>query len=158
MNPEQLLEHVIRPTLNYLGCGGWAAEQLVLGTAAVESGFSALRQYGGGPAMGIYQMEPASESDIHQNFLRYKDDLRRKVDKMVIRGASPHMDNLIGNLFYATAMCRLQYYRQPYALPPAGDIDALGAYWKRFYNTHLGAGTKEKFVNSWDYFSLIRLF
>jgi hypothetical protein len=29
---------------------------------------------------------------------------------------------------------------------PVGDVDALGAYWKRHYNTRLGRGTVERFV------------
>ena len=45
--------------------GGEAARQLILRTGAAESGYQTRRQYGGGPARGFWQMEPATEEDIH---------------------------------------------------------------------------------------------
>jgi len=34
-------------------------------------------------------------------------------------------------------------------LPQAGDLAAMAAYWKKFYNTPLGAGKPEQFVAKW---------
>ena len=48
---------------------------------------------------------------------------------------------LVRNLAYATAICRVRYARVPGALPAAHDIDGLAAYWKAHYNTALGKGT-----------------
>ena len=56
---------------------------------------------------------------------------------------------MIGNLYYAAAMARVHYLRRPEALPPAGDVEALGQYWKNFYNTFLGKGTVEEFVENY---------
>lgn len=155
MNPGQLLEHVIRPTLDYLGAGGESAERLILGTAAVESGFSEIVQVGGGPARGVFQCEPATENDIHQNFLAYRPHLNDLVDRLIVLG-TPEMDNLTGNLFYATAMCRVHYLRVPEALPDT--VDGMAEYHKQYYNTHKGKSTPEKFKQAWIYHGLENLF
>ena len=47
-------------------------------------------------------------------------------------------------------MARIHYLRVPEALPAADDVVGLAAYWKRYYNTELGAGTVEKFVESYQ--------
>jgi hypothetical protein len=51
-----------------------------------------------------------------------------------------------GNHFYAAAMCRVFYLRVPERLPQADDSAAMARYWKRYYNTHLGKGTVEGFL------------
>ena len=150
---DQLRRRVTRPTLQYLGLWSEAAEALLIGTAAQESaGGRYLHQLGGGPALGIYQMEPETHKDIWKNFLTYRADLAplvrglRSVQSPGIRAA----EEMIGNLFYATAMTRIHYFRRPEALPDAGDIPALAAYWKAHYNTVLGAGTEEEFIAAWS--------
>ena len=47
---------------------------------------------------------------------------------------------------YGAAICRLCYYRAPGALPDEGDPEGQARYWKRYYNTPLGAGTVEKYI------------
>lgn len=148
LNEEQLVELVIEPVLEHLGLDSPAATELVLNTAKAESEMEYLRQLGGGPALGIYQMEPATHDDLWENFLRFPrwKDLARRVQSLAINKGTPDSQQLIGNLYYATAMCRVHYYRVPDALPPAGDLAAQAAYWKRHYNTHLGRGTEEHFL------------
>jgi len=152
LHPPHLRELVIRPTLEQLGFWSEAAENLLMGTAAQESRMGMyLKQLGGGPALGVFQMEPATHDDIWINFVRFKPslaDLLRKVAG-VGHGRHPQADLMIGNLYYAAAMARVHYLRRPEALPPAGDVDALGQYWKNFYNTFLGKGTVEEFVENY---------
>ncbi|MFT9325008.1 MAG: hypothetical protein ABF537_12850, partial [Acetobacter sp.] len=49
---------LVSPVLGQLELGGNAAVNLLTGTALVESGLVWLRQNGGGPALGLWQMEP----------------------------------------------------------------------------------------------------
>ena len=42
------------------------------------------------------------------------------------------------------------YARVPQALPDVEDDEELAGYWKTFWNTHLGAGTVEKFLDDWN--------
>lgn len=147
INAKQLREEIIRPVLDHLDLWSLSAENLVLGTALVESRGEYLEQLGGGPALGLWQMEPATHNDIWANFLRYKSDLAAKIRELetsaeITNGAR----ELVGNLFYAAAMCRIHYRRVKQALPAADDARDLAAYWKQFYNTVQGAGTVEKAV------------
>lgn len=145
IDPQQLLLHVVRPSLQHIGLRSPAAEQLVLGTALVESRGEYVKQLGAGPALGLWQMEPATHDDIWQHFLQYRGALSACVSELttaatITQGAL----ELVGNLFYAAAMCRVHYARVREPLPAAGDAAAMARYWKQHYNTALGAGTVDK--------------
>lgn len=158
--PAHLLDDVIRPALALIGLGSAAAEQLVLGTCVTESTVgnqTFLHQGGSGPALGIAQMEPATHTDLWANVLAYKPQLRSLVEQLIpplyrpgTAGAAPAHRVLCGHLLYAAAMARLQYWRQPTALPAAGDWLAMAIYWKAHYNTALGAGTHAHFLDQLD--------
>ena len=116
----------IGPTLRRLKLYSPAAEMLLLGTAIAEStvgGETYLRQIRG-PALGIYQIEPATHDDIWRNFLAHRSKLRARV-RHVMCLAAEREGQLIWNLAYATAIARLVYYRRPDPLPPTGDIEAI---------------------------------
>lgn len=148
MDLKQLHKFVVRPTLDSLGLGGLAAERLVLGTGLTESGLQYISQIPSGIAKGIYQMEKATHDDIWENFLKYKQDLNFKVTCLRLHGSEMDgYDELAGNLYYATAMCRVHYLRAPEKLPEADDFEGMAKYWKKYYNTPLGAGRHEDFKN-----------
>ncbi|MDP2700182.1 hypothetical protein [Thalassospira sp.] len=150
INPDHLRQGIIRPVLQKLDLWSQAAENLLMGTAAQESALGTyLTQIGGGPARGIYQMEPATLDDCYTNFLDYRADLKAKVDAFL--AAQPgKSDQLATNNAYATAMCRIRYVRISAALPDASDITGLGNYWKQYYNTPLGKGTVDEFVQNYQ--------
>lgn len=145
MDPDDFRRHVIRPTLRRLKLHSDAAEALLLGTAITESGLEALVQRGGGPALGVYQVEPATHDDIWRSFLAYRPPLAARV-AMLVAGLRPSRAQLVWNLAYATAMARLVYLRRPPPLPPADDIAGLAAYWKAHFNTVAGKGVPEDFM------------
>ena len=146
LNPYQLRDLVIRPTLQRLAIWSDAAEELVLGTAIQESGLQYLQQLGGGPARGLWQMEPATHNDIWQNFLHFRTKLGLNVLGPYTR---PDPTRLVWDLAYACSMCRILYLRCSDPLPPAGDIKAQAAYWKTHFNTPLGKGTVEQYIANW---------
>lgn len=150
LNVAQFRTEIVRPTLNAIGLWSDAAETLVLGTAIQESRLTYLRQLGG-PARGLYQMEPATHDDIWNSFLDYRDDLAHRVSAL-IAPTPDSVDQLETNLVYATAMCRVKYLRASEPLPAADDIDGLGAYWKTNYNTALGKGTPEEWAANYRRF------
>ena len=79
---RDLLEWVIRPTLHALDMAGERAETLMLATALVESGGRHTRQIGGGPALGLWQMEPETHDDIYTHYLLlHRQDLQTKLKK-----------------------------------------------------------------------------
>ena len=148
--PQEFLTLIIEPVLCHLEAFSPAASQLLLGTAVHESGgLRHRRQVGGGPARSYFQMEGATHDDIWDNYLRYKSDLKAKVEALIQPGADKHHE-LEHNDNYAAAMARVHYRRVPAALPSFNDLDAQANYWKQYYNTPLGAGTPTKFKNDWN--------
>lgn len=148
---------IIRPTLQYLGQHSAAAENLMLGTIATESTVghrTSLDQNGSGPALGICQVEPDTHADIWRNWLAYRPELRARILSLcpphfVQPDGIPEHAALIGNLPYAIAIARQVYARRPEKLPPADNPRGLAEYWKAHYNTHMGAGTVEKFMQAY---------
>lgn len=146
---RNVLVNAIRPALNTLGRGGLAAEQLVLGTGIQESLLIHRQQIGGGPALGLFQMETATHNDCWENYLRYRDPLADKVKQTLDAGQQPVAETMKVNDRYAAAMCRIRYMRVSASLPAQNDITAMADYWKQHYNTPLGAGTPEEFLDKW---------
>lgn len=144
---KQFREFVIQPVLQYLHeyiPHTTAAENLLIGTASHESGLVYLHQIGGGPARGLFQMEPETEMCIWNNFLKYRVELRSLIDGLC--SARFRDNDLRANLPYQVAMARLQYWRSPLSLPAAEDVRGLARLWKIAYNTPLGRGTEEQFI------------
>lgn len=151
INLQQLQELVINPALSRLDLYSEVASNLVLGTAIQESGAGKyIHQVGGGPALGIFQMEPRTEGDLWENFIKFRPTISGALKTMLAPGRD-RTSQLITNLDYAAAMCRVHYLRARDPLPTdPNDIDALGRYWKKFYNTPLGAGKVEEFIYNWQ--------
>ncbi|QNT79169.1 hypothetical protein [Entomobacter blattae] len=74
----QLKHAIITPALATLGLASEAAINLVTGTALAESHARYVKQIND-PALGLWQMEPATHKDIWQNYLHYKPDLVAKL-------------------------------------------------------------------------------
>lgn len=126
---------VIADTLLMYGLHSPEAVALLLGTAAVESDFGTFLRQKHGPAMGAFQMEPATFFDIRdRRFMQYPVLVHCIPEKMIV------------NLQLATLMARLKYKDAPPALPPANDIEEQGRYWKKWYNSKLGKGQPEDYV------------
>lgn len=139
---DQLRLHVVRPVLQYLQLYSLAAENLVVGTAWVESRARYVHQLGTGPAESIWQIEPATRKDILESWLpaRYPGLAYRMRQLQITAPAGLNISELCGNLYFGAGLCRVFYYRVPEALPAADDPAAMAAYWKRHYNTAKGAG------------------
>lgn len=143
-------DEVIVPALNAISLYSAAAAELLLGTALQESKLVYRRQIGGGPARGLFQMEMPTHDDIFTNYLKYRSSLRNAVALLKSSPTAKAEDELTNNDVYAAAMARVLYKRAPKALPKAGDVPAMAAYWKQYYNTPLGAGTVDQYIASWS--------
>jgi len=156
MDASHLRAYVILPTLKGLDLWTPAVETLLVGTAAHESAMGKYLHQIKGPALGIYQVEPLTHFDLWSNFLKYRTGLRDKVLGMVPQRYLRHdsatgvdygaESMLMTDLAYATVIARLVYLRAPAPLPAADDLSGLAGYWKKFYNTPLGAGTENEFL------------
>ena len=158
---NQFREEIVRPVLHDLKMYSPVAENLIMGTAAQESGFTYLKQLGGGPALGMFQVEPATAEDILFRYLKGRKDLRRRFESAV-QSTPPHSidwetitiahvsERLISDLKFGVALCRLRYWMVPEGMPSrADDLPALARYYKAHYNTPLGKATEHEFLNNY---------
>ena len=139
MNSYDFLKGVIAPVLKHMDMDSPDARKLILGTAMAESNLEYLYQIGGGPALGLFQMEPTTHEDIWLNYLTHRKDIQMKlVDLCYPAKIGNGPEQLIGNHCYAAAMARIHYWRHSDPLPD--NPHDLTLYWKRLYNTPGGRG------------------
>jgi hypothetical protein len=151
IEPSHLLTEVIRPVLRHLRAHSENSELLILGTACTESDCGRWLRQIGGPALGIHQMEPATHDDIWDRFLIHRPSLMERVKYFSIcYGNGKGAEEMAGNLYYATAMCRIHYLRVPAPIPD--NLPAQAAYWKQYYNTPAGSGSVDKYISKWNQF------
>jgi len=169
LDVTQLRDEIIIPTLQTMSVerdlATDAAVELLLGTAAVESRLEAVRQYHGGPARSIYQIEPPTYFDVLHRLAIHFPSISTIVRRFQLaqcpltepaeawgwsgRPSQPRTDELIGNLWLATAIARGKYWLVTVALPAAGDREGQARYWLRWYNAG-GAGTVRKYLTAWN--------
>ena len=123
------------------------ARELIFRTGMAESGYRALEQRGGGPAVGYFQVEPATIDDTIANYVTYRQGIQTKLWSLGFDDKDSVL-RVMGSIPLQVAFCRLKYRRDRYALPPSGNLEAQGKYWKRVYNTHKGKGTVEHFMEA----------
>ena len=141
------LRSIIRTACMLINKWSPDAEELLLGTAAKESHLGALGlvQIGGGPARGIWQMEPTTEYDIWFHFLQYRDDLKKLVTAATgLTGPDPY--HLQYNPIYGAIMARLHYWRVKYPLPAAHEVRVQAEYWDVHYNKNPDKGFPSEYV------------
>lgn len=148
--------NVIRPvladmaTVTGLPLNSQGAEELLTGVACHESdGLLYVRQLGDGPALGPYQMEPATHDDLFRNFLAFRPWL-----KQAVLNFSAYSETFYGelafNAFYATACARAQFYRFSDLIPEVGDLLSQANLWKLRWNSMVGRGTVAEYIDHWN--------
>ncbi len=122
------------------------AASMIFATGMAETGYRVLKQIKG-PALGFFQMEPATCKDMWKNYIAYRPHYKSKL--LALGFDENDMDFCItSNIALQIAFCRLHYRRVPSALPKAGDIEGQAKYWKNHYNSALGKGTHEHFIQA----------
>ena len=120
------------------------AVELLMLTAAHESHLGTyIKQTGEGPALGIFQMEPTTEKDIWDNYLKYQ----YTIAEAVALCYSWHEEELMWNLKYSILMARVHYFRVSAGLPTTPEGHAK--YAKVYYNTHLGKATEAEYLEDY---------
>jgi hypothetical protein len=143
--------YVVRPALNLLSVADvrlnaeWAVNQIV-GTTKESGGLTYLLQVPNGPAIGPYQMEPATHDDIWVNYLVYQPELRAVVLKLCPLAGKGKASLMFTDMLYATLMCRIDYWRSNVPAP-ANSALALATYHKVVYNTSNGASVASEDVD-----------
>ena len=151
IHPQHLHDHVIKPACIIVD-GHYRPEvaQLMLGTAAQESHCGRfLQQLGRGPAHGIFQMEEPAFRDVWENYINYRHNLVIKLE--AIFGNRAHKYSCITtDMLSAAVMCRLDYKREPQAIPGKNNITGHANNWKAYWNSKRGKGTTEEYLNNYE--------
>ncbi len=132
---EEMRRYVIAPCLEHLDDWSLAAENLLLGTAAVESGLGDHLLNANHPGLGIYRITPEKHTQIWDQYLAFCPDLASKVRGLASQREflnHPHAE-LTTNLSYATAIAWMIYKSSEKVLPCAEDLTALASLWQQHF-------------------------
>lgn len=127
------------------------AVELLMLTAAQETHLGRYLRQVRGPAMGVFQVEPATLADLIKNYLVYRPELSTALRLMGAKGIDAEL-NMVGNLAFQICVARLIYRRVPKALPDRKDVKAMAEYWKEYWNTKLGKGTVDEAIRNYNRF------
>lgn len=144
MIAKQLREAIIRVLTKFKMQVTNNIVSMLVGTACVESECGKYIKQIKGPACGIFQIEPNTARDIIDNYINYRENLKDIHYKLY----NIHLtleENLCYNLAYSIFMCRVFYLRIKEPIPES--IVDQAKYWKKYYNTHLGKGTEQLYIN-----------
>ena len=141
---EQLAQTIaaVQERLSIVPKGSKDHVALLLETSAVESLRGIIVRQKGGPARGIFQMEPATERCtlgwLKNNFPKVHSEVMAFYDK----NKSPEW-NRTHNVPYNVAMSTVYYWRRmgDGLTDRIGTLEDRAKVWKTHYNTYLGKGS-----------------
>ncbi len=142
INEEQLF-NTVDNVVNTLG-GGEPARRLLLETASAETLMGKAIDTSWNTGIGIMQFDEIGFDDVKQRTPQSKKDLVLKAYGIDIDRVN-HTD-LRWSPLLSVIFARLKYMLVPSKIPT--NIQGRAAYWKRWYNSELGAGTIEHYVNN----------
>ena len=142
------IKKIIAWTLHRLDMHSDDAVDMIFRTGMAESGYRALEQTKG-PAIGFFQVEPDTVKDTLDNYLAYRPHIKAIIDQLGFVDSDSNM-SVMSSISLQVAFCRLKYRRDRHPLPKGGDLEAQAKYWKRVYNSELGKGTVEHFMEAND--------
>ena len=143
---------IIEPVLSKLRLYSKNAEELLVFTCAAESLGGTLLHQVKGHALGIYQMEPNTYTDIWVNYIHGRNQLATLMALHFGCNKIPPIERLIYDLHFATAMSRIHYVRVPGNIPDPKDVDGIWDYYKKHYNTEKGKAKKEDSIKKYQDF------
>jgi hypothetical protein len=129
---------------------GTAATETHLGKTFRQTGYS-MESKGG--AFSPWGIELKTHDDIWNIVLPRHPHICEHI-KEILGCCVSCQDALIGNLYYACAIARLQYWRFPEPLPAADDLESQGKYYKHYFNSSKGKGSVAKYVADYKRFVL----
>lgn len=158
MDSEQFRVDIVQATLKPLKLWSEDAEALLCATAAQESLAGKYVRQVGGPALGVYQMEPATHDSLWRTKLGRPDKLSLVRAMLTLFGFNrkPSSEDMIWHLGYATFMARMHYLFINKPLPSYNNLEEQWAYYKQYWNTELGAAKYEDFIRNVNNFNKVK--
>ena len=152
----QFRQWIVRPALADLQLQSAAFEELLIFTCAVESNGGTYVHQIQGPALGIYQIEPNTFTDLWANYIIRTPNVVNLLSLNFGLNRVPQPMEIITNLRLATALCAL-YYSWKKANPNSTDANYLWNLYQSLYNTELGAAQMDESIALYQRFSSVAL-
>jgi hypothetical protein len=143
----ELSQYVIRPTLLYLGRHSIAAETLLLGAAACQSGLGSVLDDKHGH--GLYRIAAQRHQQLWDQHLALDPELASQVRGLASQHAfltAPHLE-LTVNLRYSTAIAWMLIEAEYCELPAADDLLGMAHVWRRVFKPQ---GRTRDFIAAWQ--------
>ena len=147
----QFRADILTPTLDALQIRGNEIKELLVFTCAVESAGGTYVRHIKGPALGIYQLQPSTFTDLFHNYILRKPDIVNLLSLNLSVHRLPDPNQLITDLSLATACCAL-YYKWKNANPTSTDENELWDIYKSLYNTPEGKAEKDQSIKAYRKF------
>lgn len=148
LTADDLRQWAIRDTLKYLDDYSLSAENLLVGTAAQESGLGICLHEG--KRWGIYHLTTTAHKAVWDKYLIHNPELASRIRGMAGQRSflkDPNAE-LITNLKYTTAIAWMVYRRCEQPLPEAEDVAGLAKYWHRHFHPK-PTGTEQQFIRNY---------
>lgn len=147
MEHEQLRTVFINPTLQKLGLYSQEAEELMVGTFAQESGCGKYIKSLKGPELGYWQMLPTKHDEIVRTISSRIPQFSMIIQEMCKLSRGFDSSLLLDNIRYSCCFARLHYWLISEQIPKT--LEEQAEYWKKYYNTVSGKGTKEEYIENY---------
>lgn len=133
LDPKALRDLIEKTLKRFDGLYSPEAVELLMGTCAQESAFGKYRHQIKGGAHGIFQIERTTFEWLKQKYKNRYPEIE-----------SYGFEQLIDSDVMSIVIARLKYLSCPGAIPK--DLEGQSKYYKKFYNSPLGAATTTQYV------------
>ena len=148
----QFREDIVAPALNAVGIRSPEYVELLVFTCAVESAGGTYVKQIQGPALGIYQIEPNTFTDIWHNYILRKPDIVNMLSLNLGIHRIPAPLDLITNLSLSSVMCAM-IYKARKVNPVDSNPETLWSLYKEFYNTPAGKAEHDACMKAYKKFT-----
>lgn len=154
LNLDQLRKLVIQPSLQALRLYSIEAEQLLVGTALVESGLSFIAQVPNPIARSIWMIEQPTYNSLRLNLISNQGMAQQALDFLWMDAFPTTHDYLAGNVYAACIFARLKYMSVKKPLPPVDDAEKVARYWSQYYNTRNLDSDVARFIQLYNKYAI----
>lgn len=145
IKPSDNLHDMALAVCKVLGHGSnGKAKDLLLETAAAETQLGTYPDRHAESGHGLHQFDIIGFLDVQCRTRR--SDIEKVKQAFKINIEKVKIKDLDNNPLLSFIFCRLKYKLRPEQIPD--DIVSRATYWKRYYNTELGKGTLDHYLDS----------
>lgn len=117
------------------------AVHMIIETAVAETGLGKIEDKTDAAGMGITQFDKIPFADVRDRCIKLKPQIEKDLGVDITK---VDWDDLRYNIFLSLLFARLLYWLKGEPIPKT--IEERAAYWKLHYNTPLGKGTVEHYL------------